>query len=224
MNKTTNNLIIKTLGVLSVSILSIMFVLPSNAHAGFYSVSSGMSSPGDSQAPVPVPIIYSISPDIVNTSVGTQNYDTKITITGSNFIYGSVARFNNIDKVTTFISSNTISMMLTASDMSGIGAFPVTVLNPNSNNEISNTILFHLKRTNIATTTNTSNTNKSAAAATTTNSNSSLAAGALFGSNGLMPSSLMGWILLLTLVLLIVVFARKAFFEEKNKAVPLKHH
>ncbi len=231
--KTNNNLILNALGILAVSIFSVMFVLPMHANAGFYSAGSGTSAPSNptnpnpSYPPVtnptptysnPTPVIYSISPNSANT---TSNPVT-VVITGANFVPGSMARWNSAERATTFINSNTLTMTLTTSDMAGVGAYSVTVLSPQPGGGMSNAALFHLnKPTTTATTTTPKKTPPAATTKSTptksTNTGNSLAAGALFGANGLMPTTLTQWLLLLALILLIVILARKAFAQEKPK-------
>lgn len=227
MNKTNNNLINCALGIMGFSILSVMFVIPMHANAGFYSSSSGIamsattpattttptyaqtSTPAPAAAPAvnPVPVVYSINP----SSVVTNSSSKTITITGANFVPGSVARFNSEDRATTFISSEKLAMTLTSSDMAGVGAYSVTVLNPVPGGGMSNAALFHLNKQAATATT----TTKKTSTACTTSTGAGLSASALFGSNGLMPTTFTQWLLLLILILLVVVLGRKAFAEKK---------
>ncbi len=247
MNKTTNNLIIKTLGVLGIFVFSILVLpLKANAYGGFSydggagSYYNGYSYVGDINTPTTatptptvnlVPTINSISPD----SAVSSKAATVVTIIGTNFSFGSVAKWNGEERATTFVNSNKITTTLTPSDMSGLGAYTITVFNPLPGGGMSNSAIFQLNKASVAksTTTTTATTvttakvvKKTTVAKSTTkstDSSSSLMANALFGTNGLMPSSLIGWLLLLTLVLLIVIFARKAFVKEDKKHTPLKH-
>jgi hypothetical protein len=53
---------------------------------------------------------------------------------------------------------------------------------------------------------------------------SEVASNVVYGSNGFLPSGIIGWILFAILVLIIVILARKAFGGEKNyHSTPLKH-
>lgn len=246
-NKTYKNLILNSLGILAVSVFSIMFIMPTQANAGFYSAGSGISmpvnpptptptpaptptptptptpapSPAPTPAPAPaptvnpVPVIYSITPGSAETNSNAKT----ITITGANFVQGSVARWNSDDRATTFVSSNKLTMILTKTDMEGVGAYAITIFNPVPGGGISNAALFHLNKKS-ATSATAKKTTAVASKGTTKaiTPELGLSASALFGSN-LMPKTFTQWMLLLILILLIVILARKAF-EEKKKEAP----
>lgn len=254
MTKTNNNLILNALGILAVSMFSIMFVLPMHANAGFYSAGSGTSivvnppnptptpvpvptptptpTPPPAPAPVPppapaptinpVPVIYSITPGSAETGSNAKT----ITITGTNFVSGSVARWNSDDRATTFVSPNKLTMILTKTDMEGIGAYSITVFNPVPGGGMSNAVLFHLNKKSAATATTTVNKTTPVTPKTTTQATTpslGLSASALFGANGLMPKTLAQWLLLLAFVLLIVILARKAFAGKKQDPHQVAH-
>jgi hypothetical protein len=62
-----------------------------------------------------------------------------------------------------------------------------------------------------------------ASTAKSTESVSTIAANAVYGSNGFIPSGIMGWILFAILMLIIVILVRKVFGGERNyHSTPLK--
>lgn len=182
----------------------------------------------------PAPIIYSITP---NSAVSGSN-DTTVFITGANFMPGSVARFNSINRPTTYYNSTTLSMIVPASDMAGYGSYLVTVYNP-VNGAVSNAVPFTLNRNAVtsaapaaapvATAKSSGTTAKKTTVASTAKTaasctdEKSLSANALFGSNGFMPSSFVEWLFTFILILIGIILWRKAYGEEKYRASPLKH-
>jgi hypothetical protein len=72
------------------------------------------------------PIITTLSP----ASIAAGSGATAITVTGSNFVSGSTARFNGANRTTTFVSSTQLQMALSAADLATAGSYPVTVVNP----------------------------------------------------------------------------------------------
>lgn len=106
-----------------------------NATTGLWAVAStgGASSqlyvnsvPLSQSTGNPLPILNSTVP----ASIGSGGGALVIAINGSNFINGAVAYFNGMDRATTFISSTQLTARLLASDIAGVGTFPVTVMNP----------------------------------------------------------------------------------------------
>ncbi|HPS21302.1 MAG TPA: IPT/TIG domain-containing protein [Candidatus Paceibacterota bacterium] len=180
-----------------------------------------------------VPHITSISPTSGITKTGAKD----ITINGYNFIPGSVARWNGSDRNTSYVSSSQIIMHTTDADMTGLGSQSITVYNHTSNGGLSNTAYYTLKKapTTSATTTSKPKPSSTAKPKTTTtpacvsettdeDTDSNLAANALFSSDSFLPTSFLGWLLLIILVLLIVIVWRKLTHAgEKYKAQPLKH-
>ncbi len=88
-----------------------------------------------------IPEIHSITPDNVNSG---EQY-VKIKVSGKNFVYGSVVRFNNQDKKTSYISTNALEAELTSNDLSRGGEFYVTVFSPILDGKSSNSVLFKIK-------------------------------------------------------------------------------
>jgi hypothetical protein len=74
----------------------------------------------------PAPTISSISPA---TAVAGSGGFT-LTITGTNFVNGSVVRWNGSDRTTTFVSSTQLTAAIPASDVATAGTANVTVFNP----------------------------------------------------------------------------------------------
>ncbi|MCE9557789.1 MAG: hypothetical protein K8R88_02445 [Armatimonadetes bacterium] len=74
----------------------------------------------------PVPTLSIVSP----TPIHVLSPSATLTVTGTNFVAGSVVRWNGSDRVTTFGSSTSLTAALTATDLNTTGSFPVTVFNP----------------------------------------------------------------------------------------------
>lgn len=91
----------------------------------------------------PVSVITTLSP----SQVLSGNPGLTLTVNGSNFISGSVVRWNGSDRVTTFVSSTQLTAAITASDLATAGVFPVTVFNPSPGGGLSNALNFTVKET-----------------------------------------------------------------------------
>jgi hypothetical protein len=182
-----------------------------------------------------VPVITSISPASGVTNTGAKT----ITINGYNFVSSSVARWNGSDRSTTYVSSSQLLMRATDADMTGLGTYSITVYNPTSNGGLSNTKYYTLNKAPATSSSTTSkpkpsSTSKPKPASTTPacvtesteedGNNSNLSASAIFSSDSFLPTSFLGWLLLIILVLLIVIAWRKLTkSKEKYKTTPLKH-
>ncbi|MBY0376386.1 IPT/TIG domain-containing protein [Patescibacteria group bacterium] len=86
----------------------------------------------------PKPVVSSLSPNSANSGSGPRT----VTISGSGFIPDSVARFNGLDRNTTFIDSSHLLINLTSNDMNGSSGRYVTVWNPAPEGGYSNGVLF----------------------------------------------------------------------------------
>src|SRR3989344_1707142 len=76
--------------------------------------------------PNPVPTLTSISP-----SSATQNDpEFTMTLTGTDFVSTSVARFNGVSRTTTYVSSTQLTATIPSSDLTTAGNFPITVFTP----------------------------------------------------------------------------------------------
>ncbi|MDX2030930.1 MAG: hypothetical protein SF339_09695 [Blastocatellia bacterium] len=74
----------------------------------------------------PAPAIASLNPSgVIAGSAGVT-----LTVTGTNFISGSVIRLNGTDRATTFVSSTQLTTPLTAADIASAGTTQVSVFNP----------------------------------------------------------------------------------------------
>lgn len=92
------------------------------------------------QAQNPVPNIVFIDP-----SVGYINSGEKvITLTGSNFTRGSVARYDGSNRPTAFIDSSRLQMKLSPADMTALGAHKISVYNPLPGGGFSNALAYNV--------------------------------------------------------------------------------
>lgn len=89
MNKTNNNLINYALGILGFSILSVMFVVPMHANAGYYTATSGMvlTPPTTKTAP---------STSTTKPTTTTKTTTTKKTTTDSGLAANALFGANNL--------------------------------------------------------------------------------------------------------------------------------
>ena len=86
----------------------------------------GTSGAVDLNVSNPAPVLVSTTP--VSATIGGAAFT--LTVNGSSFVNGSVVKFNDSDRTTTFVSSTQLTAGLTAADLTQAGAFPVTVFNP----------------------------------------------------------------------------------------------
>jgi hypothetical protein len=170
-------------------------------------------------------IINSISPSSANRSIDTEN----VIITGDGFQPTSIARVNGSDRSTTFIDNSHLSVRLNPNDTYRTdGGFYITVFNEASGNgSYSNSAFFTVNYD--ASSVNSNNNDNSSSNATqtentSTDNSSDLASSAIFGTNSLLPSGLIQWILFAILILVIVILARKIFGgKERYNETPMKH-
>jgi uncharacterized protein (TIGR03437 family) len=97
------------------------------------------------QAANPVPAITGISPNMA--AVGTA---FTLTVTGSNFMNGSVIKWDGADRATTFVNDTTLRTNLSASDLSATGTRDITVFNPEPGGGTSNLARFTITAQNAA--------------------------------------------------------------------------
>ena len=191
----------------------------------------------------PEPYINSINP-----SVSDKGSVSKIvTIEGSGFFPGSVARVNGSNRNTTFIDDSHLLLKLSGNDMYLNNGFFISVFNGAPGGGYSNAVTFTLNNVSgvssntngsngnnsnsnsSANTSNTSSNTSSSSNASSTNSDSSytsnLASSVILGSpTGFLPSGLVQWILLAIIILVIIILVRKIFGAEENyHNSPLKH-
>ena len=99
---------------------------------------SSNSLPFTIVAPNPAPSIGSLEP----SSIGAGSGGFTLTVNGSNFISGSVVRWNGADRSTSFGSSNRLTASIPASDIAAGGSAVVTVVNPGPGGGSSNEAVF----------------------------------------------------------------------------------
>jgi hypothetical protein len=113
------------------------------ATAGTFHISVFNPAPGGGQSnlvnfkvvgPNPVPTISSLSP----ASISVGGPVSAITVNGTNYVDGSVVRFNGSDRITTLVSSTQLTAQVTAADIQSTGTLQVTVFNPTPGGGISN--------------------------------------------------------------------------------------
>ncbi len=96
-------------------------------------LSFSISTPGSN----PVPVITSLStPAPVLAAIGYL-----MTVSGSNFVAGSVVQWNGSSRPTTFVSATQLTASLTAADVQA-GTAQVTVFNPAPGGGVSNALTF----------------------------------------------------------------------------------
>jgi len=83
-----------------------------------------------------VPALTSISP----TTKTLNDAGFTLTLAGSNFVNGSVVRFNGSNRATTFFSSTQLTAQITAADLQAAGTFPITVFNAPPGGGTSNSV------------------------------------------------------------------------------------
>jgi LPXTG-site transpeptidase (sortase) family protein len=76
--------------------------------------------------PYPVPSITNLDPS--SAFAGGPTFI--LTVTGSNFVNGSIVRWNNSDRTTTYVSDTQLTAVIPASDIASTGTANVRVFNP----------------------------------------------------------------------------------------------
>ncbi len=124
------------------------------ANPGTASISVSTPAPGGGNSnavlltinapPNPVPILEALNPNTV--AAGSPRFT--LTVTGQNFVSNSVVRFNNQDRLTTFISATELRAVITENDVQNGGTAGIRVFNPapagGLSNEVPLTISFIL--------------------------------------------------------------------------------
>ncbi len=88
--------------------------------------------------PNPNPIVIGLSP---SSAIAGGNGFT-LAVTGTNFVNGSVVRWNGSPRNTAFASSSQLTALISASDIANAGTASVTVLNPAPGGGISSGLTF----------------------------------------------------------------------------------
>lgn len=73
-----------------------------------------------------LPVINNLSP--VSTEAGGTGFT--LTVNGENFVSNSLVRWNNLDRPTSFLSSQKLTATISAADIAATGTAFITVLNP----------------------------------------------------------------------------------------------
>jgi 6-phosphogluconolactonase len=94
-----------------------------------------------------IPAITTISP----TSAAAGGAAFTLTVNGSNFVTGSVVRWNGSDRPTAFISASQVSAQIPASDIAVAGTAAITVFNPAPGEGASNSLTFTITGPTITT-------------------------------------------------------------------------
>lgn len=169
--------------------------------ASYNTSGSAFGDNGDSENEInPLPVISYVNPD----SIKSGQEEMTVSIVGYNFTKNSVARWNSSNRPTRYIDSNHLLIGLYQEDIAQNGGYLITVLNPGPGGGFSNSILFTISDSGEV-----------------EKNDSNLAASAI--GAGFLPTSLVGWILLMILILLLVMFWRKIYVDDKKKNAPLKH-
>ncbi len=85
------------------------------------------------------PVVTSMSP----TSMVAGSGSFVLTVNGNNFTPTSVVKFNGIPRTTTYVSSNQVTTVLLASDVSMTGESAVSVENSAADGGGSNSLIFN---------------------------------------------------------------------------------
>lgn len=93
---------------------------------------------GTGPADNPVPVATSVAPNSATAGSGAL----AVTVNGSDFIPGSVVRWNGADRVTTFISATQLEADIAAADLSTAGTANITVFNPAPGGGVSAALAF----------------------------------------------------------------------------------
>jgi uncharacterized protein (TIGR03437 family) len=97
----------------------------------------------------PSPTVTTLSP----TSATAGGAGFTLTVNGTNFINGSVIRFNGSDRATTFVSGTQLTAAIGASDVATAAVVPVTVFTPTPGGGTSSAVNFTINNPTPAVTT-----------------------------------------------------------------------
>lgn len=89
----------------------------------------------------PLPTLSAISPTVALAGGPTFT----LTVTGTNFVPGSVVRWNGSDRATTYISATKLQAVIPAADIAAFGAASVTVFNATPGGGESNALSFAIR-------------------------------------------------------------------------------
>src|SRR3989344_8596651 len=243
MSKTINTIkygLIYTLILLAILFLGAITIMAKDANANetaTYQPYNQSWTTNNTNASNPLPVVDSINPSSGNLGSGAKT----VTISGSGFVPGSIARWNGSNRNTAFIDSSHLIIYLNAGDMYGASGRYITVWSPAPGGGYSNAVLFTINGYVAGSTAtnpgspvqnnNTSNSNSNGNVLGTQSTNQpnneddyrSLTSNVLYGTNTFMPSGLVQWLIFAIFVLLIIIVVRKIFFADKYHSTPLKH-
>lgn len=94
-----------------------------------------------SKGPNPTPGVEALSPGFVDA--GSE--DLELTVTGSDFVRGSVVRWNNVDLATDYDSRTQLTATVPAARLASPGPADVTVFNPVPGGGASNALTFYVQ-------------------------------------------------------------------------------
>lgn len=195
-----------------------------DASTAFYGQSGSSSAGSSSSVNAAAPIITSVTPNAI--ALGTLTDGLEISITGQNFIPGSIARFNSSDRTTIYEGSNNLLMDLTNDDLAGNGQYLITVYNPGTNGGYSNSAVFTIGASPTGTVQNGNGAAVTTAAATAVANpaaaanNSNLSATAI---RSFLPATLLQWFVFTILILLAIILWRRYYLAEKERQEKAKH-
>ncbi len=119
-------------------------------NAGSFNVSVFNPTPGGGTsgnlpftvtAPNPVPTLTSLNPNQANENGPAFT----LTLTGTNFVNGSVVKWDGGDRPTNFVSSTQLTATIPSTDLIGAGQANVEVFNPTPGGGLSNAVKFTIK-------------------------------------------------------------------------------
>src|SRR5665811_175112 len=92
----------------------------------------------------PVPTTTSLSPS--SATAGDSGFT--LTVNGTNFVAGSVVKWEGADRTTTYVSATQLTASITAADITTAGTASVTVFNPAPGGGESNSQTFTINNQN----------------------------------------------------------------------------
>lgn len=163
------NYALKALAILAFGLIFVPFNIAAAGNGWtIFNNSSSVDQTGASDNPVPN--ISSIFPRVSDVGIGTKT----VTITGSGFVPGSIARINATYRFATFIDSEHLLVQINGSDTYAFktnGGFYITVFNNAPGGGYSNAVFFTINTIVPSTTTNTTNFNSATSTSNTNNYN-----------------------------------------------------
>ncbi|MCX9025939.1 MAG: hypothetical protein OIN85_07600 [Candidatus Methanoperedens sp.] len=113
--------------------------------AGTHSITVFNPTPGGGTSNVQTFTVNNLAPTTVSISPNSKNAGDALftmTVTGTNFVSGSIVRFDGSDRTTTYWSSTTLTAIIQSSDLTAAGTYSITVFNPTPGGGTSNAQTF----------------------------------------------------------------------------------